>query len=43
MSVLLEDRAALEAYQSDPYHCDVVKVFMHKHMTASVAVDFILD
>lgn len=43
LSVLLEDRAALDAYQSDPYHCDVVKVFMHKHMTASVAVDFILD
>ena len=40
LGVLLEDRAALEAYQSDAYHCDVVKKYMHAHVEKSVAIDF---
>ncbi len=40
LSVVLEDMKALEAYQNDPYHCEVVKTHMHKVRTSSVALDF---
>lgn len=40
LSVLLEDRAALEAYQNDPYHCSVVKKHMHAVREESVAADY---
>lgn len=40
LCVLLDDENALEDYQRDSYHCDVVKKFMHAHSAASVAVDF---
>ncbi|MBQ9081546.1 MAG: Dabb family protein [Clostridia bacterium] len=43
LGVLLDDKAALDAYQKDPYHCDPVKVFMHAHMLSSVAVDFEIE
>lgn len=39
LQVLLESRAALDEYQNDPYHCDVVKTYMHAAREASVAVD----
>ena len=39
LQVLLDDAAALDAYQNDPYHCDVVKTYMHAAREASVAVD----
>ena len=29
LQVLLDDMAALDAYQQDPYHCGVVKKHMH--------------
>ncbi|HIV00562.1 MAG TPA: Dabb family protein [Candidatus Stercoripulliclostridium merdipullorum] len=38
--VTLDDRAALEAYQNDPYHCSVVKKHMHAVRSGSVALDF---
>lgn len=40
LQVTLADRAALDAYQNDPYHCDVVKTYMHSHTSASVALDY---
>lgn len=40
LQVKLEDAAALEAYQNDPYHCSVVKPHMHAVREASVAVDY---
>ena len=40
LQVLLDDAAALEAYQNDPYHCDVVKKYMHDVYSASVAIDY---
>lgn len=40
LSVVVEDMKALEEYQNDPYHVNVVKAHMHKVRTASVAVDF---
>lgn len=43
LSVVLEDEAALDAYQQDPYHCDVVKAHMHQVMEASVSMDYHLD
>ena len=40
LEVLLDDMAALEAYQQDEYHCDVVKKHMHSVACGSVAIDF---
>ena len=40
LSVTVEDRAALDAYQKDPYHVGVVKKFRHAETESSVAVDF---
>lgn len=40
LQVTLENSARLEEYQSDPYHCDVVKKHMHSVMESSVAVDY---
>lgn len=40
LSVLLDDRAALEAYQQDSYHCSVVKTFVHSHDVSSVSADY---
>ena len=41
VEVLLDDEAALESYQNDPYHCSVVKKHMHAVREASVAVDYV--
>ena len=30
LTVLLDDFAALSEYQNDPYHCSVVKEYMHR-------------
>ena len=43
LEVLLDDEAALEAYQQHPYHVSVVKKHMHSVRKASVAVDYYLD
>ena len=40
LSVTVEDRTALDAYQKDPYHVGVVKKFMRAETESSVAVDF---
>ena len=42
LEVLLDDEAALDSYQNDPYHCSVVKTHMHAVREASVAVDYIV-
>lgn len=42
LQVTLKDAAALERYQSDAYHCKVVKEYMHKARVSSVAVDYYL-
>ena len=39
LQVKVEDKAALDRYQKDPYHCSVVKEYMHKVRESSVAVD----
>ncbi len=40
LQVVLESAAELENYQNDPYHCSVVKTYMHAVREASVAVDY---
>ncbi len=40
LEVAVADKAALEAYQKDPYHCEVVKKHMHAVAESSVAVDW---
>lgn len=42
LQVTLQDRNALDEYQKDPYHCDVVKKHMHAVMESSVAADYII-
>lgn len=39
LTVTLKDRKALEDYQKDPYHCEVIKKHMHKVRESSIAVD----
>lgn len=40
LEVLLDNAAALESYQNDPYHCSVVKKHMHSVRESSIAVDY---
>ena len=40
LQVELDDRAALDEYQADKYHCDVVKTYMHANTVGSVAIDY---
>ncbi len=42
LNVLLDDEKALEDYQKDKYHCEVVKEYMHKVASATVAIDVVL-
>ncbi len=39
LQVLLDDEKALEDYQNDEYHCNVVKKHMHAVAESSVAID----
>ena len=43
LEVLLDDMKALEAYQHDEYHCNVVKKHMHSVASGSVSIDFDVD
>lgn len=40
LTVTLDDANALDAYQKDSYHCNVVKKHMHSVTETSVAVDY---
>ena len=40
LTVTLDSKEALDAYQNDPYHCEHVKTYMHAVREASVAVDY---
>ena len=42
LQVVLDDAKALEDYQNDPYHCSVVKTYMHSVREARVAVDYVI-
>ncbi|MGN0542929.1 MAG: Dabb family protein [Acutalibacteraceae bacterium] len=43
LETLLDDEAALESYQNDPYHCSVVKKHMHAVRESSIAVDYFVE
>ena len=40
LQVMLDDISSLDAYQNDPYHCSVVKTYMHSVRESSIAVDY---
>ena len=40
LEVFLDSREALDVYQDDPYHCDVVKRYMKDAAVSSVTMDF---
>lgn len=40
LTVLVDDFKALEEYQNDKYHCEVVKKHMHAVAKASIAIDY---
>ncbi len=40
LTVILKDKEALNSYQEDPYHCQVVKTFMHSVRESSIAIDY---
>lgn len=40
LEVVLKDKNALDEYQKDKYHCEVVKTHMHKVRESSIAVDY---
>lgn len=40
LEVVLESWEKLEEYQSDPYHCNIVKKHMHSVTETSIALDF---
>ena len=42
LQVTVDDEKALNDYQNDPYHCDVVKKYIHSVREGSVAVDYYL-
>ena len=42
LSCLVEDEAALDAYQNDPYHCEI-KVYVREVASSVIAVDAIIQ
>ena len=42
LQTLLDDEKALDDYQNDDYHCNVVKKHMHAVAESSVAIDYYL-
>lgn len=40
LEVIVDDWAALDIYQNDPYHCNIVKKHMHSVAQSSIALDF---
>ena len=42
LDVTLESPEALDAYQQDPYHCEVVKTYVATVREKAVAVDYIV-
>lgn len=42
LTVTVDNQKALDDYQNDPYHCDVVKKHMHTVRESSIAIDYII-
>lgn len=42
LSVVVDDKDALQAYADDPYHCNVVKTHMRAVCASTITVDFVM-
>lgn len=42
LTVTVDNQKALDDYQNDSYHCDVVKKHMHTVRESSIAIDYII-
>lgn len=40
LETTFEDENALNDYQNDPYHCNVVKKYIHSVQETSIAIDY---
>ncbi|MGM9805593.1 MAG: Dabb family protein [Candidatus Aphodosoma sp.] len=40
LEVVVDSWDALDVYQNDPYHCNIVKKHMHAVASSSIALDF---
>ena len=40
LETTFESKDALNDYQNDPYHCEVVKKYIHSVQETSIAVDY---
>lgn len=40
LETTFEDKKALDDYQNDPYHCDVVKKYIHSVQETSISIDY---
>lgn len=40
LQVTLDNKKALNDYQNDPYHCDIVKIYIHEIIQSSIAIDY---
>lgn len=40
LETTFENKDALNDYQNDPYHCEVVKKYIHSVQETSIAVDY---
>ncbi len=43
LAVVLDNKDALDEYQKDAYHVEVVKKYMHSVIQSSVSVDFEIE
>lgn len=43
LETLFDSKEDLDAYQIDPYHCDVVKKYMHAVRESSIAIDYEIE
>jgi len=43
LETLFLTKEDLDAYQDDPYHCDIVKSYMHQVQMSSIAIDYVID
>lgn len=43
LETMLENEEALEAYQKDQYHCEVIKKYMNDVSDLNISLDYYLD
>lgn len=43
LETYFQTKEDLSAYQKDPYHCEIVKQYMHAHTETSIAIDYELE